>query len=477
MKTQHHELHIRTRETVQRKLEDAHKELVGFQSLIELGQNAKGSKAHISRSKDEWSSAKYAMRKNAIDSAISELQKWQPTADISWLLILKMADKTIGQKMEELSVAPKTPQSYAVKLRSLLQDSRPQETVFLRPDGLKDGALISTLPFCVARILTRGADTLIMDTAVCTPPSTSVQPTITKDVVYLAQKLRGYESSNFGLFRCKGVVKEDSPGQRGGGASFVLVFKVPRGLYNPQSLRLTLLGSERPSSLSHVVRLGLELAKSVCHVHILDFVHKNIRPETILLCQASSTGLLSPFLVGFERFRKDGGHTTLMGSSDWKQNMYAHPKRYGLSPVDAYVMQHDIYSLGVCLLEIGLWESFISYKEQADQPTLSHILTPPTQEASDQLSTAFKEQFLALARKSLPARMGTRYAGVVETCLTCLDGGNEDFGDESEFQDENGILVGVRYIEKVTSLFSPSRTLANTTRSLRNLTPSRSGYN
>jgi hypothetical protein len=46
--------------------------------------------------------------------------------------------------------------------------------------------------------------------------------------------------------------------------------------------------------------------------------------------------------------------------------------------------------------------------------------------------------------------MGTKYAQVVETCLNCLDPDNTDFGDEREFQDADGILVGVRYVEKVS---------------------------
>lgn len=73
----------------------------------------------------------------------------------------------------------------------------------------------------------------------------------------------------------------------------------------------------------------------------------------------------------------------------------------------------------------------------------------------------------ALAQKRLPSRMGKRYADIVESCLTCLDKENPDFGDEEEFKDEDGVLVcsmcvddlkyhktelpqvGVRYIEKV----------------------------
>jgi len=39
---------------------------------------------------------------------------------------------------------------------------------------------------------------------------------------------------------------------------------------------------------------------------------------------------------------------------------------------------------------------------------------------------------------------------VINRQLTCLDQDNEDFGDDSEFQDEDGVLVGVRYIEKVS---------------------------
>ena len=60
-----------------------------------------------------------------------------------------------------------------------------------------------------------------------------------------------------------------------------------------------------------------------------------------------------------------------------------------------------------------------------------------------------KDHLHSIARSALPRRMGTKFAQVVETCLTCLDPENTDFGDERDFQDADGILVGVRYIEKV----------------------------
>lgn len=44
--------------------------------------------------------------------------------------------------------------------------------------------------------------------------------------------------------------------------------------------------------------------------------------------------------------------------------------------------------------------------------------------------------------------MGDKYASTVITCLTCLDEDSEELGGE-DMQDADGILVGVRFIEKV----------------------------
>jgi len=58
-----------------------------------------------------------------------------------------------------------------------------------------------------------------------------------------------------------------------------------------------------------------------------------------------------------------------------------------------------------------------------------------------------KSCLLSLPTKELPEKMGTKYARIIKFCLTCLDLGNEDFGDESEFQDNS--IFAVRYIKKV----------------------------
>ena len=59
-----------------------------------------------------------------------------------------------------------------------------------------------------------------------------------------------------------------------------------------------------------------------------------------------------------------------------------------------------------------------------------------------------KELFIA-AQERLPIMVGPKYSNVVVSCLSCLDRDNQGFGDESKFQDSDGVVIGVKYIEGV----------------------------
>jgi len=67
-----------------------------------------------------------------------------------------------------------------------------------------------------------------------------------------------------------------------------------------------------------------------------------------------------------------------------------------------------------------------------------------------------KKTLEALAERELPARLGTRYTNIVLLCLRCLDDGTgtdesgKGFGvDVPSLKDEDGVVIGVRYIENV----------------------------
>jgi hypothetical protein len=64
-------------------------------------------------------------------------------------------------------------------------------------------------------------------------------------------------------------------------------------------------------------------------------------------------------------------------------------------------------------------------------------------------SLRIKEHLVELAETELPPKLGDMYTAIVLACLHCLDPENEAFGTEQELADEDGILVGVRFVENV----------------------------
>lgn len=130
-------------------------------------------------------------------------------------------------------------------------------------------------------------------------------------------------------------------------------------------------------------------------------------------------------------------------------------------------MQHDIYALGVCLLEIGLWRSFVLYPDvdgarsngvgvgkAAPEPGCLKLRMTLTDKVFERAHirgrTAWvKEDLVSMATSLLPTRMGEMYTGIVVTCLTCLDEGNVEFGGLGEDEGGDGISVGVRFVKKI----------------------------
>lgn len=286
-----------------------------------------------------------------------------------------------------------------------------------------------------------GSCTLILDHAECHLDADS--NILTKDVRSLARRLRNTEPVEFSLLECFGVVKNQDE-RTGRTDSFDFIFKIPGKMRKPRSLRDHLC-SDSSHSLSDVFAIAKRLAISISYVHTLGFVHKNIQPETTLIFDNGISPLGWSALVGFRSVRMADGKTLRHGDAVWDRNLYRHPDRQGLLPEADYTMQHDIYSLGVCMLEIGLWKSFVAY-DQSGAPSL----TQTTANFPDISSSNAKDMFVTLATDVLPKRMGDKFARVVVNCLTCMDQANHDFGDEEDFQDEDGVLIGVKYIEKAS---------------------------
>ena len=386
---------------------------------------------------------KYAFLKESLDRIIEDLETWQKLFDPSWYLILMNSSHMIDVELKKQETSSEVERSALLssteRLRKSLRGTDSQEgSIFLAADGLRS-AYISDIPFSSSKILQRAGSSKLYIVNTIPVASQGIVGVLARDIRELARKLVHVDPIKFGLLQCYGVVREES--------SFTFVFRTIEGFPAPQSLRACLLAKEKSHSLSDRLEIAKNLAKSVSFVHTFGFVHKNVRPDNILLSSDTPSSLGHSFLVGFETFRADRGHSVRHGDAEWEKDLYRHPDRQGLSP-EYSLMQHDIYSLGVCLLEVGMWNSFVVYPEDGTSIPTPMWGSKPGNETTIDIGS-IKSDLVFVTQTILPQRMGTKYARVVETCLTCLDAGNVDFGDAREFEDQDGVLVGVRYIEKV----------------------------
>lgn len=231
-----------------------------------------------------------------------------------------------------------------------------------------------------------------------------------RNVRDLVQKLQADDPYTFGLLNCKGFVAETVPVGSAELLSLTLVFREPPVAHNPRSLREIFLNTPTSTSATRRLEIARDLARSVGYVHTFGFVYKNVRPESVLIFDHANREGMAAFLVGFENFRRDEGWTARRGDDVPDKNLYRHPSRQGFNPHDDYEMRHDIYSLGVCLLEIGLWSSFVDYDPTTGAHSLSQLLTARSEKD--------KILFVALTRCPLPGSMGDKYA---EICRDLFD--------------------------------------------------------
>ncbi|KAK2821790.1 hypothetical protein FQN49_007673, partial [Arthroderma sp. PD_2] len=273
-------------------------------------QISKIEKKHRSESEREWISTalkcKYVFSvKKCLDKALREIMKWQEMYDPSWYLIMiRYPSTAIDARLAKACGINSKPNNANFKdkffhtiyrLRDRLRkEPQIRISVFL-PAGELATARISGIPFSNARLVDRpGKSTLIQESAVCDRDSDGIL--ILTDVVReLAGKLMNVDIS-FSILECAGAVKFHDPKTRRI-KSFDFLFKIPRGLRHPQSLRSVLLSSpDKGHSLSARFRIAQQLATSVSFVHALGFVHKNVRPETLLVFDDGQSPLGSLFL-------------------------------------------------------------------------------------------------------------------------------------------------------------------------------------
>jgi hypothetical protein len=271
---------------------------------------------------------RYSFKKGALEKIIEDLESWQKRFDPSWMLIIRMADDKIDQQLDQEEKKPK--QTSFIMAAKGVRDAARESNSTLVPDGsifISPGVLDSeetTVP-CSSVILSRLSDTkedVLVDTMICNPIADMKRTT--NDVRKLARILSKVDPSTFGLLACQGVVKvyaEDPPPANQEPYAFKFLFSIPPSLKSPKSLRTLLLESDPACPLNSRFDLAKQLTNSVLFVHNSQFVHKNIRPETIIVFENDAAKIGSSFLVGFEKFRPAEGMTYRTSDGIWQHDL------------------------------------------------------------------------------------------------------------------------------------------------------------
>ncbi|KAF6518632.1 hypothetical protein HZS61_017006 [Fusarium oxysporum f. sp. conglutinans] len=344
--------------------------------------------------------------RESFQSTVADLEAWQQRFEPSWFQIIKTSpadvDRVLMNASQEKSRDSEEPARIGFKFRQSfgVTDS------FMLAEKVLQSLERRTILYCKAQVGIRRSENrqFIVDTV-------SREIVSTRDARELASRLRDSNPFTFGILKCKGLVQPSTD------LTFTFIFGVPEGYSTIRSGRELLLSGSIPNSLTKRLKIARQLVTAVYYVHLYDFVHKNITPETILTLErpGGDSDELVICLIGFQLF----------------------------SQKVKFIMQHDIYSLGVCLLEIGLWHSLVDYQD--GEVTLRDIHGPLKNLGPE----AIKDRLILMGRTQLRATMGDIYSRVVETCLTCLDEDNKDFGDPKEFEVQDGLEVGSRYVKKV----------------------------
>lgn len=307
------------------------------------------------------------------------------------------------------------------------------------------------------------------------------------ETLALARNVPAAADSSHGVLTCIGYRRVDDSGQTSN--KYHLVFALPRDCRLDNNLQRLIQDSapnSLPPSLNQRIDLCYQLSNAVLQVHKLKLVHKNVNTVNILIMRPTSPSPVTPapphqaqvqaedltlLLSDWHLVRHAENASSFMRDSDWWKRLYQHPSRHLLHIEEKYTMYHDIYSLGVCMTEILLWESLLvisdvqGAKTAAGNQTGTPVVYSPSPllqgVANDVLNAPEEKQSvevvgldgqmiqditIKIARTRLPSAVGTKLTEIVVNCLKCLDGsfGEISFSGDSILETTSNFMTTIQ---------------------------------
>jgi hypothetical protein len=227
------------------------------------------------------------------------------------------------------------------------------------------------------------------------------------------------------------------------------VYQKPRGIApeTPYTTLYSQLLSQTKPSLTQRIALAQTIALSLMYLHSVNWLHKSFRSNNILFFLSPTTSgrhsYSSPIVSGFEYSRIDlvDEYTELVPEHS-ENDIYRHPQTLASVHLRSK-KSHDIYSLGIILIEIAHWKR------------IQDIVHLPKDEM--QVKKMIRGLRETLLRKDLimylEGSVGDSYSQAVVACLEGLVG--------FEVDEENpaiGVQVQEAFHDRVVAKLSSVRT-------------------
>ncbi|KAF3170857.1 hypothetical protein TWF751_006682 [Orbilia oligospora] len=264
------------------------------------------------------------------------------------------------------------------------------------------------------------------------------------------------------------------------GLIYSLPFKISQ--LGPKALRSLIQLAKRPKypvpachPLDQRFSFAHKLVNALSFLHSVGWVHKNITSNNVIVLERSNTldserfpySLDQPYIVSMEEAREDTDATTMhffQLAPIWNVNLYRHPERQlGSKNPKAYTFYHDLYSIGVVLLELGLWRILEESESLISKYNLRNL-------RGESVTNAL----LKITDRELPVAVGTRYRRIIRACLEYDDSRAEYKNEIDLFDTETGQVdksgtfevqrqSKERYLDYVTDILTSLKDLAATT--------------
>ncbi|KAM0355024.1 hypothetical protein ACHAPU_000874 [Fusarium lateritium] len=223
---------------------------------------------------------------------------------------------------------------------------------------------------------------------------------------------------------CLGVFEDIEKSRYG------LVFEYPLGATTQDGIvsLQALIKAPTPETLASLgdrYRLAYTLSLSLAILHASGWLHKSIRSHNVMFPIRRGNPIWSrPYLVGFDFSRPDSSdETTEKPEQSVRFNLYRHPSAQGI-PAESFRKAFDVYSLGVVLVEVGLWRLAWSLRRDDESPS------------------KFREVVVGRVNDRLAHFVGTGYR---EATLSCLNG---------DLDQRDGSVIRAFYHEVVETMCS-----------------------